>query len=89
MGLVRVVPFFCVVLTRGVGNVDGGFSVSMHDSQPYTQPYHSRVSFCLTSLSPMISFQGLKVAEFYKAKGGAQSLVKRVDLHLTGYANGH
>eukprot|EP00903_Cladosiphon_okamuranus_P006639 g6483.t1 len=28
--------------------------------------------------------QGLKVAEFYKANGGAQSLVKRVDLSLTG-----
>ncbi|CAM9415762.1 unnamed protein product, partial [Hapterophycus canaliculatus] len=34
-------------------------------------------------------FCGSKVVEFYKAKGGAQSLVKRVDLNLAGYTNGH
>lgn len=36
-----------------------------------------------------LTVQAQKVADFYKAKGGAPSLINTVDLNLAGYHNGH
>ncbi|CAM9952949.1 unnamed protein product [Pylaiella littoralis] len=61
-------------------------------SAPYKAIYE-KFGFTVENLTKQASLARscllMKVVEFYKANGGAQSLVKRVDLNLTGYAGGH
>ncbi|CAM9468638.1 unnamed protein product [Ectocarpus sp. 6 AP-2014] len=88
----QVFPAGSPVMSVEAGGIQGWerwahapFGMTRFGASAPFKPLYEKFGYTVENLTK----QATKVAEFYKAKGGAQSLVQRVDLNLAGYHNGH